>query len=170
MSVSSSTESPIPPRRYAHPAGLFTLLIPTGWSVNDAGGPGTEVILFSPCIGYGGFRPNINVVVQDLRGLTPEEFLTLTRLHLKQMTSQQQPQRDEPFPAVPSARLLEWSAPLGGLLLTVCQMLVTSGAYAFIVTGTVPAANLPEYRDTIQAAFASFTPGNPASGPAAGAP
>ena len=167
---SATAPPPIPPRQYAHPAGIFTLLVPTGWAVQDAGAPGTEVVLYAPRIEYGGFRPNINVVLQELRGLSAEEFLTLTRLQLKQATGQPRPQRDEPFPAVPGARLLEWSAPLGGLLLTVCQLLVTSGAYAFIVTATVPAANLPEYRDTIQAAFASFTPGNPASGPAASAP
>src|SRR5262245_3129049 len=63
-------------------AGVMLLLEPPeGW-VMAPPNPPAQLILLDP-LAPGPFRPNINLVVQDLGRMTTEEFLTLSRLQMK---------------------------------------------------------------------------------------
>ncbi len=144
-------------RRYVDSETLFSLHVPPGWLVDTSGQQGARVLLLSPTL-EANFRPTLNVLVQDLRCLTKQEFLTLTRLQLKLFTGQPRPDRDEQFPGLPGAQVLEWTASLNGMTLTMCQLLVISGGKAYILTGTAPADCLARYRMAFQTVFGSFAP------------
>src|SRR5438067_2148901 len=83
------------PRSFVDPVNRFSLTIPPGWLVDTSGQQGTKAIFFHPQ-GEEHFRPNINVVVNPLSPFTPEEFITLGRLQLKQLSGSSRLGIDEP--------------------------------------------------------------------------
>ena len=151
---------PVPPapnaHRYVDPETLFALSVPPGWLVDNSGQQGAKLLLLCPQM-EGTFRPTLNVMIQDLGILTKDEFLTLTRLQLKLLTGQPRPQRDELYAGLPGAQILEWSATVNDLPLTMCQLLVVAARKAYVLTGTVPTERLPQYRMAFHSVFASFT-------------
>lgn len=153
ISQSNSSEG-VSPRRYIDPDTLFTIDVPNGWLVDSSGQMGSSVILFHPQVEHN-FRTTINVVVHQLGALTPEEFLTLTRLQLKQLPEFTL-QVDDSISQPPGARLLEWAAEPGPMPLKVRQLLVYQRDNVYVVTATALLALFEFQRNTIETTVSSF--------------
>src|SRR5438128_1678279 len=104
-----------------------------------------------------GFRTSVNVTVQAVPRLTAKEFLALSRLQLKQLTSGGAPEVDQPAAYPAGGQLLQWTMPMGPLLLRVRQRIVVHGGRAFVLTATAPAATFATSEQDFQAVFDSFT-------------
>ena len=147
-------ESP-PWRTYVDSQTLFNLQVPPDWTVDNSGQNGTRVILLSPRL-VKDFRPNVNVMVHELGGLEPQEYLRLTRLQYTQITGQPWPARDEPAPFYPGGHLFEALLPSPAVSLKIMQLVVFSGGKAFVITGTAPAEVFPVYSADFETVCASF--------------
>src|SRR5438477_12601429 len=73
----------------------FSIDSSKGWVPDSPGQQGTRVILFK-LPATSAFRANINVTVHDLGGMTPSEFLTFSRLQIKQMSGHPKLDIDQP--------------------------------------------------------------------------
>src|ERR1019366_7966069 len=103
-------------RVFVDPQTLFSLRVPENWLIDTSGQQGTKVILLHPSTDTP-FRTNVNVTVPALHNLTAEEFLTLARLQLKQLTGLPRPERDEPACRPAGGHELEWSMALGPIMI-----------------------------------------------------
>jgi hypothetical protein len=148
--------APLKPRVFTDPETLFSLHVPPGWLVDDSGRQGTKVLLFHPA-GSPDFRANVNVTVQNLGGLTGDEFLTLSRLQFKQLSGGIPMERDEPADRPAGAHLFEWSAPLGPLSLRVRQLIAFGGGKAFVLTATAKEQDFAALLPDVQQIVESFT-------------
>jgi hypothetical protein len=142
-------------RLYIDPETLFALQVPADWLIDTSGQQGTKVVLLSPTA-EATFRANVNVSVQLLRGLTPEEFLTLSRLQLKQLTGRPRADRDEPAARPAGAHLLEWRTEVGPVSIQARQLIVTDSHKAYVVTAMAPATSELLYRRQFDLVFESF--------------
>jgi|GEM_PF-3691293 len=141
---------------YVDPETLFSLQIPPGWALDTSGQGGSRAILYHP-EAWSGFRPSVNVVVQLLGGLTPEEFLTMTRLQIKQVTGQPQPERDEQSGALLGGQVIEYTAEFGtGAVLRVRQDYYFHAGRAFILTATAPNETYARVAAAFERILASF--------------
>ena len=148
----STTNSP---RVYVDPQELFSLHVPEGWLVDSSGQQNTRVILLHPTT-EANFRVNVNVTVQELRALTPDEFLTMSRLQLKQLTGSPRAERDEPAERRGGGHRLESTMTLGAVTIETRQLIVLDGGKAYVVTATAPAGSAANYQREFEVVFESF--------------
>src|SRR6266545_3889204 len=83
---------------------LLLIQPPEGWLMAPPTPP-ARLLLLDPAAPPP-MRPSLNVIAQDLGKMTPEEYLTFTRLQLKGMGENVVVERDEPL-----------GRPLGGQVL-----------------------------------------------------
>lgn len=143
--------APGPPASYVDPAGQFAVTAPPGWWVDTSGAQGSRVIFFCPAADPG-FQPNLNVLLQPLGGLTPDEYLTMTRLQLKQMAGPDRLWADQARPGPPPGHVFEWLLPLNPGTLRARQLTVFLPRAALILTAT---ALLPQF-EPLRPAFESI--------------
>ena len=154
MNQHASPNQAAPPGLYVDPERLFSLLVPAAWQVDASGQQGSRVALLHPTP-EDGFRANVNVVVNLNPHLSPVEFLTLSRLQIKQVTGLAKLGIDEPA-ARPNSHLLEWSAQAGSALLQCRQLIVFGAARVFVVTATALLSRFESHRATFAAVLDSF--------------
>jgi hypothetical protein len=135
--------------------GSFSLSAPPQWVIDTRGQAGTAVVVHERA-NASSFAANVNVIVQQLRGLSSDEFLTLSRLQLKHLTGQPRLQVDAPAAHSPGGHLFEWSAPFGAGMLHGRQLIVITQDKAFVVTATAPAATFDAYRAEFDSILDSF--------------
>lgn len=141
---------------YADPETLFTVQVPPGWALDTSGQSGARAILYHPEV-WSGFRSNVNIVVQPLGALTSDEFLTLTRLQIKQLTGQQHPERDTPSTEPPGGWVIEYAANFGAsAALRVRQDIHCSAGRVFVLTATAPDENFARCASAFHQILHSF--------------
>jgi hypothetical protein len=142
------------PRQFVDPDTLFGIDVPRGWFVDSSGQMESRVILLHPQVKEN-FRTNINVIVPPLGHLTQQEFLTLTRLQIKQI-SEFQLVADRPASELPGAHLLEWVGQPSAILLQIRQLLVPASGKVYVITGTALQSQFEEHRAIIESTLNSF--------------
>jgi hypothetical protein len=149
-----TTFDAIAPRVFVDPKDRFSLQVPEGWSVDTSGQQGSRLILYHP-LAEDGFRPNVNVVVDDLMPLTHEEYLTLCQLQLKRLSRSALLLVDEPD--AHGGRVFEWAAsallpkPMQGR-----QLVALGHGKAFVVTAMAPRLHFESHRSEFQAVLDSL--------------
>src|SRR5262245_54550403 len=116
---------------------LLLIRPPEGWLMAPPQAPARLLLLDATAPGP--FRANINVVVQNLGQMTPEEWLTLTRLQLKSMGEKVTIERDEALGKRPGGHLFEYSALLGPVFVRCLQLILLQGGAAYVITALAPA-------------------------------
>jgi len=154
MNSSGSTEK----RRFVDKDTLFSIDVPDGWLVDTSGQRGSKVILLNPQT-ENNFRANVNVVVQALDPLTAEEFLTLSRLQLKQFSGQSELDLDAPAERPRGGHVFEYTVhhqQISPMPLKVRQVIYVAEDKAYIVTGTATLVRFEFYRNDIENVLESF--------------
>ena len=142
-------------RTYTDVESLFELEVPADWLADTSGQVGTRVAFISPNTETG-FQANVNVVVNHIPPLTNDEFLTLSRLQLKQMARLAKLPVDEPCGERPGTHVFEWVNNQAPVPLTIRQQVFFSHNKAFILSATALASNFDDHRRTFQSIFFSF--------------
>jgi hypothetical protein len=133
---------------------LLLLEAPPGWLMTPPTPP-ARLALLDPNAS-GGFWPNVNVVIQDLGTMTPEEYLTLGRLQLKAMGEQARVEHDEPIgPGSSGGRVMEFVAYNGQVPVRCRQLILLQGGSAYVVTATAAAHQFEAYRPRFDRVFSS---------------
>lgn len=143
----------MPSRSYSDPAGAFALELPADWLLE----PLEQGPLRMACVApesVQGFAANVNVGVHLLAPLTPDEYLLLCRLQLRQLSGLRELPVDAP--AEPPAHWFEWANPRAPLPLRVRQLATFGPRHALVVTATALERNFEDYRPTFDDVFASF--------------
>lgn len=145
---------------YSDPEKLFHLKIPSDWLAETANRFGVRIAFLSTEAAQG-FHANVNVIVNEVPPLTTEEFLTLSRLQLKQLSGLVTLPVDKQIahPNSAQAHLFEWTNPRAPNLLTMWQLVVFAASKALILTATALAESFDKYRHTFETIFRSFEPG-----------
>jgi hypothetical protein len=143
------------PRVYVDQESLFSLHVPKGWLVDTSGQQGSRVILLHPMI-ENDFRVNVNVVVNAMGGLTIEEYLTLSRLQIKQLTGARQLAVDELARRPEGAHLLEWIVEIAPVPLKIRQVFLAKEPRIYLVTATAPLARFELHRSVLETVLESF--------------
>lgn len=94
-------------RVYEDIEGLFRIQVPGDWLADSSGELGVRVAFACP-EAYQGFQANVNVGVNYLPPLTQDEFLTLSRLQLKQLSRAASLPVDEAADQRPGSHVFEW--------------------------------------------------------------
>jgi len=142
-------------RIYTDVESLFELQVPSDWLANTSGQTGTRIAIISPKV-VNGFQANVNVVLNHVPPLTDDEFLTLSRLQLKQLAGQATLPVDGPSVECPGAHVFEWTNNQTPFPLTIRQQVSFSKNKAFILTATALESNFDDYRTAFQSIFSSF--------------
>jgi hypothetical protein len=142
-------------RVFIDPALGFRVGIPKGWLVDTSGQQGTKVILYQPDADQN-FRANVNVVLQDLGPLCPDEYLMLSRLQLKQLTGFPRLPTDAPADSRVNAHVFEWMTDRATPPVRVRQMVAFAGPTAITVTATASLDRFENHRAEFGEVFGSF--------------
>ena len=134
---------------------LLMIRPPEGWLMSPPQPP-ARLLLLDPAA-PGPFRPSINVVVQKLGQLTPEEWLTLTRLQLKSMGEHVTIERDEELGKQSGGHLLEYTAQIGPLSVRCLQFILLQGGAAYMITALAAADQFEAYRSRLESSVFSVT-------------
>jgi hypothetical protein len=102
------------------------------------------------------FRPNVNVLAQSLGTMTPEEYLTLSRLQMKAMGESVAVELDEPL-GTAGGHLFEFQAQVGGVQVRCRQLIVLFGGSAYVVTAMATPARFEQCRGRLTACLASVS-------------
>ena len=97
---------------HTDPEFRFSITFPSRWVRDTSGQQGTRVILFHP-FATTGFRTNINVIVQQIGVMTPDDFLTLSRLQMKGISAHPLMDVDQPTATLAGAHFFEVARPNG---------------------------------------------------------
>jgi hypothetical protein len=150
--------------RYTDSESGFAVGVPGGWRVETSGLFGSRLILFAPG-GSADFQPNVNVTVQDLSGVTRDEFLTVTRIQLKQFTGSPKLDVDAPAPEPAGAHVFEWTTRRSPVPLRGHQLDVFGAGRCYAVTATARADQYDQLRpefDEVLRSFQLLAPAPPA--------
>jgi len=156
MSEHSHDSNGSEPRVFVDPDTGFSVKIPKGWLVDTSGQRGSKVILYHPTAEEG-FRANINVLVHDLAPLTPEEYLTLSRLQLKQLTGFAQLPTDASATDRPDAHIFEWMTDRPTPPVRVRQLVVFAESRAITISATASLDRFESYRAEFDQVLDSFS-------------
>lgn len=155
MSEISHDSNGSAPRVFIDPALGFRVRVPDEWLVDTSGQHGTKVIFYQPDIDDG-FRANVNVIVHDLGPLSPDEYLTLSRLQLKQITGFPRLPTDGPTDTPVNAHIFEWMTDWATPAVRVRQMVAFAGSSAITVTATASLDRFENHRAEFDQVFYSF--------------
>ena len=145
-------------RRFVDKETLFCLDVPDGWLVDTSGQRGSKVLLLNPQV-EGNFRTNVNVIVQDFAPLTAEEFLTLSRLQLKQLSGRSELDLDAPAEQPRGGHVFEYTVQrpqIAPIPFKVRQVIYVDKGRAYIVTGTATLVRFEFHRNDIESVLESF--------------
>ena len=142
-------------RRIAVPSGRFSLKFPVAWQVQAAQGENSVLIVVAQT-SDGGFRANINALVHLNNCLTMDEYLTMSRLQVFQLSGSRRLAHDQPARNIRNGHVFEWSAKLGAHELTMRQLIVLHGDSIVIVTATANAAVFESHRTEFEAVLNSL--------------
>jgi hypothetical protein len=134
---------------------LLLIEPPEGWLMSPPQPP-ARLLLLDPTA-PGPFRPNINVVQQKLGRMTPEEWLTLTRLQLKSMGEHVRVERDETLGKQGGGHLFEYTAQVGPVFLRCLQFILLQGGAAYMITALAAADQFEAYRSRLESSLFSVT-------------
>jgi hypothetical protein len=143
------------PRTHRDQHGLFSLTVPQGWLLDASGQHGSRAVLLHPAAEEG-FQANVNVVVCPNPHLSPDEFLTFTRLQLKQLTGLERLDVDKLAGRRDGGHVLEWAAQAGPAVLRHRQLLVFDVGRVFVVTATALDSRFEAHRPEFAAIMDSF--------------
>lgn len=140
-------------RPYSDIEQLFDLSVPFDWLTDASEEMGLRVAFFSPDATETphDFRANVNVVVQHVPPLNQAEYLTLTRLQLKQVSRKASLPKDESVGETGS-HIFEWVNNHTPMPLWIRQQVFFSESKAFILTATC----LENQTEQLQESFAIF--------------
>ncbi len=133
---------------------LLMIEPPPGWVMGPASPPCRLALLDPQWPGPG--WPNINVVVQGLGNMTPEEYLTLSRLQMKGMGDNVVVERDQPL-GTPGGHVFEMQVQVGQALIRCRQLIVQHDSYAYVVTAMAPADRFEAYRACFERSLGSVS-------------
>jgi hypothetical protein len=134
---------------------LLLIRPPAGWLMSPPQPP-ARLLLIDPAA-PGPFRPNLNIVAQPLGQLTPEEWLTLTRLQYKSMGDKVTVERDEALGKYPGGHVFEYTARFEPLSVRCLQLILLQGGTAYLVTALAAAHEFEAYRPRLEASLLSVT-------------
>ncbi len=143
------------PKIFVDPDEGFSLHVPEAWMVDTSGQQGSRVVLYGPTV-EDTFRANVNVVVQDLAPLSPDEFVSLSRLQLKKLSNMATLPVDEPSPRLAGGHVLEWTTWEAPIPIRGRQLLAFNADQAYIVTALASADSFPLHEPILQAVLDSF--------------
>jgi hypothetical protein len=134
---------------------LLLIEPPEGWLMAPPVPP-ARLYLLDPNA-PGPFRPNLNVVVQELGKLTPEDYVQLTRLQLKALGDGAVVERDQPLGPARTGHLFE--VVFHGGPVTVCsrQVILLHAGSAYVLTAMAAADEFRAYRARFEKALESVT-------------
>jgi hypothetical protein len=132
---------------------LLLIEPPEGWLMSPPAPP-ARLSLLDPRA-PAPLRPNLNVVAQDLGKMTPEEYLTLTRLQLKGMGANAAVERDEPLGRGSGGHLFEYVANLGPMAVRCRQLILLQDGWAYCVTALALVHQFEAHRAAMEGALNS---------------
>jgi hypothetical protein len=162
---------PLPFTVLVAPQTHLSIDVPPGWLVDASGKSGTLFYLWLPPMS-GGFSPNVNIIVQPLGALTRDEWLTLSRLQIRQQAGATALSADEASPNSLPSNVVEWLGPPAPVRLWFRQRILWLTDAAVVLTATAPAAAFEGLRPVLAATLESARLERTASaeGPASGLP
>lgn len=136
----------------------FALSYPASWSLDQTGKAGTTFILFTGQ-DNAGFRDNVNLIIQDLKGsgYDLDKYVTLSEGQVKTMITNSQ--------IIESKRIKSESGELQEVVFTGDQGIFNlkwrqrywvKGEKAFVLTFTTSQATYDQYKQVSQKFFDSF--------------
>lgn len=144
-----------PLKRYTDAEFGFSISIPSGCLTDTTGPQGTRLIVHFPGDSYG-FRANVNVMVQQLGAMSPEEYVILSRFQIKQISGRAGMDVDQPLCLHQNGHLFEWHAPFGPSELRVRQLVAIRMPTAFVVAATALEDAFKSYEQAFQTMLESF--------------
>jgi len=125
------------PRVFIDPDTRFSIQIPNGWQVDTSGQQGSKLILYHPHVEEN-FCANINVLAHDLAPLTRDEYITFTRLQLKQLTGFAQLPVDAAATDRDNGHIFEWMIDQPPYPVRFRQLIAFDQSRAFAISATAP--------------------------------
>lgn len=141
--------------QYADDVAGFSVGVPAGWQVDNTGLVGSRLVLFAPSA-PGDFQPNVNVTAQDLHGVTPDEFVTVTRIQLKQFAGSPHLDVDAPAGDPATGHVFAWTAQRAAGPLRGHQVLTFHAGRCYALTLTAPPEQFDRLRPEFEAILGSF--------------
>jgi hypothetical protein len=141
--------------RYADAESGFAVGVPGGWRIDTNGLMGSRLLLFAPNAAPD-FQPNVNVTMQDLAGVTPEDFLTVTRIQLKQFAGTPNLDVDAPTGDAFGGHVFEWTTRRPPFPLHGRQVATFAAGRVYVVTATAKAEQFDQLRPAFEEVMASF--------------
>ncbi len=138
--------------RYTDSESGFAVGVPGGWRMDTSGLLGSRLVLFAP-EAPGDFQPNVNVTLQDLGGISRDEFLTVTRIQLKQFAGSPRLEADTP---TADGHVFEWTTRRPPFPLHGRQVIVFGAGRCYVVTATARADGFDRLRPEFEEVLASF--------------
>ena len=156
MNQPLADEKPNSTRTYVDPQGSFALEVPPEWLIDNSGQQGTLVMLFQP-VKNGDFRPNLGVVAHSLAPLTPEEYVTLSRLQAKRLSGKSTLDVDQVANTAMGGQIIEWSSlQMGPVAIRFRQLLIVNKGIAFTITATAGGHQFEGLRVLLESMLSSF--------------
>ncbi len=152
--------------KYADADTGFVIGVPVGWRVDNTGLMGSRLVILAP-VPPGEFQANVNVTTQDLVGITPDEFITVTRIQLKQFAGSPQLDVDEPAAPPASGHVFAWTTHRGGAAVHGHQVAFFRGRRCYVVTASARRDQFDQLRPEFEAILGSvqFLEPEPPLGP-----
>jgi hypothetical protein len=141
--------------KYADAESGFALGVPAGWRVDTTGLLGSRLILFAPAAA-GDFQANVNVTVQGLGGVTRDEFLTVTRIQLKQFAGTPRLEMDAPAAEPAGGHAFGWTSHRHAVPLRGHQVLAFREGWCYAVTLTARPEQFERLRLEFEEILRSF--------------
>jgi hypothetical protein len=143
-------------------AGHFSLSIPPGWRRLDTLLGNIRAVILDTPSGFAGFRTNVSVVSDSLRGLAIDDYLSGSVRSLAQYVPQfSLIGKGERMFGARSSRWLHYTQNRDGMQLeNICYFLPDKGV-VYVLTCSTLKGRLVASRPAFEAAVTSFTPEDP---------
>jgi hypothetical protein len=124
---------------------LLLIEPPEGWVMAAPTPPAKLTLLDASAPGP--TWPNINLTVQDLGKLTPDEFVLLSRLQMKSLGDSVVVEKDEPIGRDSGVHRFDFLAYPVGQPVRCRQHIMFHGRRAYVLTAMAPSAQFEAYRE-----------------------
>jgi hypothetical protein len=138
--------------------GKFNVTVPEGWQRLDTSLNGVNAtFLFAPAVNNG-FRPNINVVSESMKGTSLEEYykknVSMMAQYMQNFTEGATTEKDINGNKV---KFLEYSHSQNGLDMDVIMALIPKNGVAYVITITTPKGKRADYQQQFEEVVKSFS-------------
>jgi hypothetical protein len=141
--------------KYADADSGFIVGVPAGWRLDSTGVMGSRLVMFAPSA-PGDFQANVNITLQDLASVTADEFVTVTRIQLKQFAGSPSLDVDEPRGEAGAGHVFAWTTHRGAVPVRGHQVLNFRAGRCYALTLSARPEQFEQLRPEFEAILGSF--------------